>query len=74
MAFGCLGLTAALSGALLWQSVQSRVVPYVVEVDRLGEPRAVTTAEAGYHPPIRRSHGSSAASSSASGRCRSIQC
>ena len=50
MAFGCLGLTTAASGGLLWQSLQSRVVPYVVEVDKLGEPRAVTTAEAGYHP------------------------
>lgn len=50
MAFGCLGLATALSGGLLWQSLQSRVVPYVVEVDRLGEPRAVTTAEASYQP------------------------
>jgi len=50
MAFGCLGLTTALSGGLLWQSRQSRVVPYVVEVDRLGEARAVTPAETGYHP------------------------
>ena len=50
MAFGCLGLTAALSGGLLWQSVQSRVVPYVVEVDKLGEPRAVSAADAVYHP------------------------
>lgn len=50
MAFGCLGLTTALSGGLLWQSLQSRVVPYVVEVDKLGEPRAIAAAEAGYHP------------------------
>lgn len=50
MAFGCLGLTTALSGGLLWQSLQSRVVPYVVEVDKLGEPRAVAPADAGYHP------------------------
>jgi type IV secretion system protein VirB5 len=50
IAFGCLGLTTALSGGLLWQSLQSRVVPYVVEVDRLGEPRAVASAEAGYRP------------------------
>src|SRR6185369_8034841 len=50
MAFGCLGLTSALSGGLLWQSLQSRVVPYVVEVDRLGEVQAVAPAEAGYHP------------------------
>lgn len=50
MAFGCLGLTTALSGGLLWQSLQSRVVPYVVEVDKLGEPRAVAEAEARYRP------------------------
>ena len=50
IAFGCLGLSTALSGGLLWQSLQSRVVPYVVEVDRLGEARAVMPAGAGYHP------------------------
>jgi len=50
MAFACLGLTCALSGGLLWQSLQSRVVPYVIEVDRLGETQAVAPAEAGYHP------------------------
>jgi len=50
MAYGCLGITAATSGGLLWQSLQSRVVPYVVEVDRLGEARAVTPAEASYQP------------------------
>jgi type IV secretion system protein VirB5 len=50
MAFGGLFLSAGLSAGLLWQSVQSRVVPYVVEVDRLGEARAVSPAEAGYRP------------------------
>jgi type IV secretion system protein VirB5 len=50
MALGGLGLSAALSGGLLWQSLQSRVVPYVVEVDRLGEPRAVAPAAADYRP------------------------
>ncbi|WP_394438965.1 conjugal transfer protein TrbF [Sphingobium naphthae] len=50
MAFGCLGLTTALSGGLLWQSLQSRVVPYVVEVDRLGEARAVEPATKDYQP------------------------
>ena len=50
MAFGCLGLTTALSGGLLWQSLQSRIVPYVVAVDRLGEARAISPAEASYHP------------------------
>jgi len=50
MAFGTLSLSTAMSGALIWQSLQSRVTPYVVEVDRLGEARAVTEAEAGYRP------------------------
>lgn len=50
MAFGCLALTGGLSSGLVWQSVQSRITPYVVEVDRLGEARAVSEAEAGYHP------------------------
>lgn len=50
MAFGCLTLAAGLSGGLVWQSMQSRVTPYVVEVDRLGEARAVSRAEAGYLP------------------------
>lgn len=50
MAFGCLGLASALSGGLIWKSLQSRVVPYIVEVDRLGEPRAVAPAQAGYRP------------------------
>ena len=50
MAFGTLSLSTAMSGALIWQSLQSRVTPYVVEVDRLGEARPVTEAEAGYRP------------------------
>ena len=50
MAVGGLFLSAALSGGLLWQSTQSRVVPYVVEVDRLGEPRALEPAERDYKP------------------------
>jgi type IV secretion system protein VirB5 len=48
MAFGGLFLSAGLSGGLLWQSMQSRVVPYVVAVDRLGEARAVSPAEKDY--------------------------
>ena len=50
MAFGSLGLASALAGGIVWQSQQSRVTPYVVEVDRLGEARAVTPAEADYTP------------------------
>jgi type IV secretory pathway TrbF-like protein len=42
MAFGTLALATGLAVALVWQSLQSRVVPYVVEVDHLGEARAVT--------------------------------
>lgn len=50
MAFGCLTLACGLSGGLVWQSKQSRVTPYVVEVDRLGEARAVNEATAGFQP------------------------
>ena len=50
MAFGGLVLSTGLSGGLLWQSMQSRVVPYVVEVDKLGEARAVAPLEEGYRP------------------------
>ncbi|MGV1683462.1 conjugal transfer protein TrbF [Sphingopyxis sp. NJF-3] len=48
MAFGGLLLTTGLSAALIWQSIQSRVVPYVVEVDQLGEARAVAPAATNY--------------------------
>tara|TARA_R110000772_G_scaffold69345_3_gene153246 strand:+ start:377 stop:1075 length:699 start_codon:yes stop_codon:yes gene_type:complete len=50
MAFGCLTLVGALSAALIWQSVQSRITPYVVEVDKLGEVRTVGPASAPYQP------------------------
>ena len=50
MAFGGLLLSTALSAGLLWQSMQSRVVPYVVEIDRLGEARAVAPVAADYRP------------------------
>jgi type IV secretion system protein VirB5 len=50
MAFGCLVLSAGLAASVVWQSNQSRVVPYVVQVDRLGEAQAVAPAIAGYKP------------------------
>lgn len=50
MAFGCFALSSALSGALVWQSMQSRVVPYVIEVDTFGEARAVAPIAETYHP------------------------
>lgn len=50
MAFGGLVLTTGLSGALVWQSIQSRVVPYVVEVDSLGQAQAIAPAAREYRP------------------------
>lgn len=50
MAFGCLVLTTGTSAGLAWQSLQSRVTPYVVEVDRYGEARAVIAADVDYQP------------------------
>lgn len=50
MAFGGLFLTTGMSAALVWQSLQSKVVPYVVAVDRLGEAKAVSEAERDYQP------------------------
>lgn len=50
MAFGTLAIAAGLGGGVLWQSLQSRVVPYVVEVDRLGEARAVNKADTAFRP------------------------
>ena len=50
MAFGGLILSTGLSGGLVWQSLQSRVVPYVVAVDHLGEALAVAPADKDYQP------------------------
>ena len=44
MAFGCLGLALLMAAGLVWQSGQSRVTPYVVEVDHAGQVRAVGAA------------------------------
>ena len=50
MAIGGLMLSSALSAGLLWQSMQSRVTPYVVEVDHLGQPQAIQPADRDYQP------------------------
>jgi type IV secretion system protein VirB5 len=50
MAFASLGLAGGLAGTLAWQATQSRIVPYVVEVDALGAARALEPADAAYHP------------------------
>jgi len=44
------GVIAALSGALVWVAARGEVVPWVVQVDTLGEARAVAPAEIGYRP------------------------
>lgn len=50
MAFGSLLLSGGLSAALVWQSTQGTITPYVVEVDRLGGAQAVTPATADFRP------------------------
>lgn len=50
MAFGSLCLSLSVSGALIWLSTQSRVTPYVVEVDKLGGVQAVAPAVEPYSP------------------------
>ncbi|MGC6399021.1 conjugal transfer protein TrbF [Sphingomonas sp. FW199] len=44
--FGQLCLSAGLAAALAWHSAQGSVVPWIVEIDRLGEARAMGPAEA----------------------------
>ncbi|WP_454916620.1 conjugal transfer protein TrbF [Xanthobacter sediminis] len=50
MAFGSLALSAGLSVALVWQSLSGSVVPWVVQVDKLGQAQAVAPATADYRP------------------------
>lgn len=46
MAFGSLALAMGLAGGLIWQSARGTVVPWVVQVDRLGQAQAVAPAVA----------------------------
>lgn len=50
MAFGSLLLAGSFAVALVWQSAQGTVVPWVVQVDRLGQAQAVEPAVADYRP------------------------
>ena len=50
MAFGSLLLSAGLATGLVWQSARGTIVPWVVQVDRLGEAQAIAPAEADYRP------------------------
>ena len=50
MAFGSLFLSAGFAGALVIQSARGTVVPWVVQVDRLGQAQAIAAATADYRP------------------------
>jgi type IV secretion system protein TrbF len=50
MALGELALIAGLSAALVWQAARGTVVPWVVQIDRLGEAQAVAPAMADFRP------------------------
>ncbi len=50
MAFGSLILSAGLSGALVWQSFNGSVVPWIVQIDKLGQAQAIAPATADFQP------------------------
>ena len=50
MAFGSLILSAGFAAALVWQSARGTVVPWVVQVDKLGQAQTVAAATADYLP------------------------
>lgn len=50
IAFGNLFLALGLVGCVIWQSARGTVTPWVVEVDKLGEARAVAPAAVDYQP------------------------
>jgi len=50
MAFGCVLLSLVMAGGLIWRATLSTVTPYVVEVDKAGQVRAVGEASMPYQP------------------------
>lgn len=48
--FGMLALSGGLAGGLIWQGARGTIVPWVVEVDKLGAAQAVSPATAAYRP------------------------
>ena len=50
MAFASLGLSTLMGTGLVWQAGRSSVTPYVVEVDKQGDVRAVGAAAEAYVP------------------------
>ncbi|RVG25684.1 conjugal transfer protein TrbF [Sinorhizobium meliloti] len=50
MAFGSLLLAGGFASALIWQSTRGTVVPWVVQIDKVGEAQAIAPAMADYRP------------------------
>ena len=50
MAFGSLALSAGLVGGLIWQSANGSIVPWVVQVDKLGAAQAIAPVVPDYRP------------------------
>jgi type IV secretion system protein TrbF len=50
MAFASLFLAGGFAAALIWQSARGTVVPWVVQVDRLGQAQSVAPAVADFRP------------------------
>lgn len=50
IAFGNLVLAAGLASAVVWQATRGTIVPWVVQVDQIGQAQAVAPAVAEYKP------------------------
>jgi type IV secretory pathway TrbF-like protein len=50
IAFGNLFLAGGFAVALVWQSARGSIVPWVVQVDKLGDAQAIAPATADYRP------------------------
>ena len=48
--FGALGLSSCLTAGIIWQGARGSIVPWVVQVDKLGEAQSVAPADASYSP------------------------
>ncbi len=50
MAFGSLFVSGGLAFGLIWQAGQGTIVPWVVQVDKVGQAQAIAPAVADYQP------------------------
>lgn len=50
IAFANLALATGLAGGLAWQAARGTVVPWIVQVDKIGEAQAMAPATADYRP------------------------